>query len=1186
MKLSTLFTKDITRNIDWVIQVERTDSDVVRHELEEYVITKELDKHFRAFFDIVGKSEESSDVGIWISWFFGSGKSHFLKMLAYLIDNKPINWQYPIDFFQTKIADSLFFSDMKSIINRYNTDVILFNIDSKATANARNNKDAIVEVCIKAFFSHLWFLASKPRLAYQEWKLRKNNEYELFKQKYQERSWNSREVWRTDIDLEKQHAVQALIDVKWAGINEDDVYTWFDGPYQTKNYEISPEIFHDIISEYCQTKWKKNRIMFMIDEVWQYIGSNPELMLNLQTVTEELRTLGGKALIVVTSQEAIDKIAHMDGQAHFDFSKIKGRFKTQISLSSSNVDEVIKKRLLEKTKEANKELSWVYTEQEHHLKNILTFTPALDSAHYKNESDFIDLYPIVPYQIELTKETLHQIGNVWYAGNHLARWERSLLGIFQQAITQRKDDALWTLIPFDVVYDAISWFIPSYIKWIFNKAEENSHIKWGFTIRVLKILFLLKYVKNLSLTPDNITTLLIDNIDTNVIKLKEDVIKSLEKLKSQWFINKRADDYEFLSDEEQEIERDIAKIDVEDNEVYDFIYSYFFEEQYPGKFSYDKQHDYTFKRIIDAYEKVKSSDTGSLSLQIRTSWYDEPTETETLFWSYGVSITLNSTDEENNPNENIQQCLRIWKYIRRNNRDNSHNKRIQQKELEMETYKTKAKELLLKSAMIGTYRIGSNVQTVPGGTFREVCNNLLKISFDNIYTEFKTLPADLQNTTLENILRSQALQNRLLADQNELSWAHKKIIKTLEISHMRKVATTLTKIHEECMYIPYGRKESDINKLVAQLWVMKHIILKFESKEVQLDDGNAIEYLSKAHYKDKITLEVKQATDPLLVRKVADILRKIDSKDKQLNDALNSDDADQIKKTLFAWARTRQDFINTLLTNYQYKPYPWKKSLEDFSEWLDQIKWYETTKEIFEWLIKEELEILKITWDASLVQDFFGWKQKELRDSGYEILQMVDKITKLLSDESLKAYEQLKIIMNNSNPYDDIRKIWTLSKEIKDSYEQLVVESKVTINGKIDDHIKTTLWTFKDILWKDREAIELLVWEKKYLIDNLKNYADLVVEEQQLYDFFQSLQYKIDVYLVEHTSKQPAKEWTKGGKKAPTTAIPRVTSIRLSSLMKGSEKVSSKEDIDWLVDDIKKNLYKKLEDYDSITLLP
>jgi hypothetical protein len=81
-------------------------------------------------------------------------------------------------------------------------------------------------------------------------------------------------------------------------------------------------------------------------------------------------------------------------------------------LSSSNVDEVLKKRLLEKTTEASKELVSLYEKQEHHLKNIITFAPTLDSAHYKNDSDFIELYPIVPYQIELTKETLHQIGNV------------------------------------------------------------------------------------------------------------------------------------------------------------------------------------------------------------------------------------------------------------------------------------------------------------------------------------------------------------------------------------------------------------------------------------------------------------------------------------------------------------------------------------------------------------------------------------------------------------------------------------------------------------------------------------------------------------------------------------------------------------------------------------------------------
>jgi hypothetical protein len=88
------------------------------------------------------------------------------------------------------------------------------------------------------------------------------------------------------------------------------------------------------------------------------------------------------------------------------------------------------------------------------------------------------------------------------------------------------------LIPFDVVYDAIVGFIPSYIKGIFYKAEEDSKLDKIYDIRILKILFLLKSVKDVPLTPDNITTLMINSIDTNVVTLKEIITKSLHRLQT------------------------------------------------------------------------------------------------------------------------------------------------------------------------------------------------------------------------------------------------------------------------------------------------------------------------------------------------------------------------------------------------------------------------------------------------------------------------------------------------------------------------------------------------------------------------------------------------------------------------------------------------------------------------------
>lgn len=91
------------------------------------------------------------------------------------------------------------------------------------------------------------------------------------------------------------------------------------------------------------------------------------MMLNLQTMREELgKECQGRAWVIVASQQDVDSIMEMTARKGTDFSKIQGRFDTRLSLSSANVDEVIKKRLLDKTEPAEQTLRLLYDEKGKH----------------------------------------------------------------------------------------------------------------------------------------------------------------------------------------------------------------------------------------------------------------------------------------------------------------------------------------------------------------------------------------------------------------------------------------------------------------------------------------------------------------------------------------------------------------------------------------------------------------------------------------------------------------------------------------------------------------------------------------------------------------------------------------------------------------------------------------------------
>ncbi len=146
MQIKELFKKEIGRPINGVVKADQLDESTIWQELDEFVVTRELDQHLRKFFstytESMGQSKDadlSGKIGVWISGFFGSGKSHFIKILSYLLQNKEHHHdgqsKQAVDFFESKIQDAMLFADVKRAVAS-NTDVILFNIDSKAEARA------------------------------------------------------------------------------------------------------------------------------------------------------------------------------------------------------------------------------------------------------------------------------------------------------------------------------------------------------------------------------------------------------------------------------------------------------------------------------------------------------------------------------------------------------------------------------------------------------------------------------------------------------------------------------------------------------------------------------------------------------------------------------------------------------------------------------------------------------------------------------------------------------------------------------------------------------------------------------------------------------------------------------------------------------------------------------------------
>lgn len=398
MKIENLFTKDLSRPINGVVKVDQQDDATVWQELDEYVVTREIDGHFNKFFSAyLGAIDTPKDptitswMGVWVSGFFGSGKSHFIKILSYLLANREV--QNPAtsevkrasDFFDAKIKDPFLLAEVKRAVSK-NTDVILFNIDSKA--DNREGRDAILSVFLRVFNEMQGFSGDAPHIAELERYLTEKDLLDRFHRAFKASSGDDWVKERDAYLLRSDDVIAALANTLGKSIAA--ATEWFEKA--EKNYTLNIEGFAKRVKEYLDRRGPEHRIVFVVDEVGQFIGNDTHLMLKLQTITEDLgRLCNGRAWVIVTSQEDIDAVlGEIRGTRANDFSKITGRFHTRLSLSGSNTDEVIQVRLLEKTEEAEQELERQFETKGDILKNQLSFTASSASLRsYKDSEEFV-----------------------------------------------------------------------------------------------------------------------------------------------------------------------------------------------------------------------------------------------------------------------------------------------------------------------------------------------------------------------------------------------------------------------------------------------------------------------------------------------------------------------------------------------------------------------------------------------------------------------------------------------------------------------------------------------------------------------------------------------------------------------------------------------------------------------------
>ena len=1063
MSIQDIFSKELDRPINGVVKADQSDDATVYQELDEYVVTNELEKHFRSFFESYGTDltdpSIANRVGVWISGFFGSGKSHFLKTLSYLLANIRArdaqgNTRNAVSFFDAnKLRDAMIRADIdKAVAN--SADVILFNIDSKASSNDAGNP--ILNVFLRVFNEHQGFSGDHPHIAHMERHLTQRGVYERFVEVFNESTGLLWSEERDGYQFYQDDIEKALAQV--LALSADAAHKWFEESEQT--FSVSVENFCHWVREYLDDKPAKHRVLFLVDEVGQFIGSDTRLMLTLQTITENLGTIcKGRAWIIVTSQADMDAVlGELSASKANDFSKIAGRFKTRLSLSSSNTDEVIQKRLLRKTEEAETELRALWGQKGDILRNQITFDrsgPTLRS--YDGPESFIANYPFAPYHFQLVQKVFEEIRKVGATGAHLAYGERSMLDAFQMAALSIANKGIGALVPLHSFYRAVEGFLDTAVKRTIDQAGENTVLD-TFDVQILRTLFMIRYVDLIKGTLDNLVTLSIEQVDEDKLALRRRIEETLQRLEKESLITRNGEEFVFLTNEERDITRKIKATEIassdENKALADLIYKDLIKDKNKFRYSINKT-DYSIGRYLDGH-----------SLEGR---YEHDLRVEVIspldldYTLYGEAGCLNKSNEAPTgmalfklpDNKELFTELRTWlktnKFIRLND-DGSQpelSKILADRGRENQERKKRLRlmlEELIEHAEV--YALGqhlkisgSNIQS----KFDEACQYLL----ENTYTKLGYLKVLQQEPEreLHAILRTDDIGQLGLALDGEEGnpQAIKEVEQFITLRASGNDRLLVADIIERFSKRPYGWPDGEILLILGRLAATSRISFHAAGPSLPLPD--AFDYLSNSRKRREISVQKKRQTDEVLLKQVRNLSQ-------DLFNALGPAG----EKELFEYYRGHFETWLGNLKNYKSKTdvgrFPGKAVIDQALLSLQRLLSNTDSVDFFKSVVDNKDDYLDLEEDYRDLHEFFTnqlhtWQQLQ------QALSRFDKNKPALEgdNKARTALLELQAIEQSAAPYNQLHKVTGLVEAVEAINAAILTEKREHALARVDEKI-------------------------------------------------------------------------------------------------------------------------------------
>jgi len=575
-----IYKKPIEREVNPAVSASDMKPEVVNVEIDEYVFTDEIVKGLYDVMDGIRQGNVSHN-GIWINGFYGSGKSHFLKYLRYLFHKDYAEKSFNRLVAAVKectdkdIAFPVSNSDINGlrhwVLERANIEIVMFNIGSVHNSRT-NSQNTFTEVFWSEYHRHRGFNPFNLALAqYLEKPLAEAGKLEEFKAMMPNWDRDATLYIRTMVDMVLTKAKTLLPDLSVDMVKSD---------IKNDNLNVSVESFATEMQRYAEGKGDDFRLLFLVDEVSQFIDSRKGLLLQLQEVATELNNkCNSKVWVACTAQQDLSEVVSGSQIRQTDdaYGKIMGRFTIKVSLSASKPEYITKVRLLEKNGAGESCLIDLYKQKKAALETQFQLPTSFNA--YDTKEDFVDFYPFLPYQFKLIKLVLDNLVDIDFVDKQQGGTERSIIKVAHTTAKLAKDEEVGNLIAFDKFYETVirgsltalgQRAISNGMGMVEEIENEDERI---FAKRILEVLFLVCHLQDSNklvfpATLYNVVTLLMTRVDDSRNDIKDKADNILYYLCSKNIIRKEmtkanVEIYDFYTEDEREVASTI------DNQIVD-----------------------------------------------------------------------------------------------------------------------------------------------------------------------------------------------------------------------------------------------------------------------------------------------------------------------------------------------------------------------------------------------------------------------------------------------------------------------------------------------------------------------------------------------------------------------------------------------------------------------------------------